>query len=176
MFAWAWVLGRGGRSVGVLAGLGATIKLVPGALIFWSDRSTFSRVVVTTLLVAAGLALLTLPFVGIHSWADYIKALSFSEPACAVDSMTNSVACDLKPFLGITGAKLAGIVLALVAGGLAVLVRSPLLSFALVALAWLAPVTDLHYHYYLVAYVVAVVAVARWLARRRQRVQSSAIG
>jgi hypothetical protein len=175
MFAWCWVIGRGRPPIGILAGLGATIKLVPGTLVFWSTPRTFSRVLLATLLAGAVLALVTLPLVGIGSWADYVKALSFSEPACAVDSTPNSVACILKPALGIGGAKLAGIALALLAGGLAVIVRSPLVSFALVAIAWLAPVTDLHFHYYLVVYVVAVVAGATWLGERRQSAASSPI-
>lgn len=168
LFAWAWVIGRGEATIGFLSGLGGTIKLVPGTLLFWSTPQTFLRVLATTLAVGVALALVTLPLVGVDSWRDYATALSFSEPACAVDSTPVSIACTLKPFLGIGGAKLAGIAVALLAGVLAVIARPPLLSFALVAIAWLAPVTDLHFHYYLVAYVVAVVAGATWLARRRQ--------
>lgn len=175
LFAWCWVIGRGRTPIGFLSALGATIKLVPGTLIFWSNRQTFPRVLLTTLTVGIALVVLTLPLVGIESWVDYMKALSLSEPACAVDSTPNSIACVLKPVLGIGGAKLAGIAIALLAGGLALIVRSPLISFALVALAWLAPVTDLHFHYYLVVYVVVVVACATWLRRRREPVLSSAI-
>ena len=167
LFAWSWVIGRGKTLGGALAGLGATIKLVPGALIFWATPGTFLRVIGAELAVGIALAILTLPLVGIQSWSDYLRALSLSEPACAVDSTPNSVACMLKPALGIAGAKLAGIVIAALAGVLAVVVRSSLVSFALIAVAWLAPVTDLHFHYYLVAYVVAVVAIARWVGRRR---------
>jgi hypothetical protein len=168
LFAWSWVIGRGRTSIGTLTALGATIKLVPGALLFWSTPRSFVRVLLAALAVGAALAVLTLPLVGIQSWLDYLKALSFSEPACAVDGTPNSVACILKPALGIGGAKLAGIVIALVAGGLAVVVRWPVLSFALVAIAWLAPVTDLHFHYYLVLYVAGVVACASWLGGRRK--------
>jgi hypothetical protein len=175
LFAWCWVIGRGTTASGSLSGLGATIKLVPGTLIFWSTPRTFLRVVLASLAVGVALAVLTLPLVGIDSWLDYLKALSYSEPACAVDSTPVSIACILKPIVGIGASKLAGIALALLAGALAVMVRSPLVSFALVALAWLAPVTDLHFHYYLVIYVVIVVAGARWLGRIRQRSQSSPI-
>jgi hypothetical protein len=175
VFAWAWVIGRGQPSIGALAGLGATIKLVPGTLVFWSTPRTFGRTVATTLGVGAALAVLTLPIVGIDAWLDYRTALSLSEPACAVDSTPVSVACMLKPLVGIGAAKLGGIAIALLAGGAAVLVRPPLISFALVAVAWLAPVTDLHFHYYLVVYVVLVVACARWLARLRQPAPGSAI-
>ncbi len=175
LFAWCWVVGRGRTPIGLLSGLGATIKLIPGSLIFWATPRTFPRVLITALAVGLALAVLTLPFVGIDSWVDYVKALSYSEPACAVDSTPNSIACILKPVVGIGASKLAGIALALVAGGLAVVVRSPLISFALVALAWLAPVTDLHFHYYLVVYVVAVVACATWLGRRRGPAPSSPI-
>jgi hypothetical protein len=173
LLAWCWVIGRGRTSVGVLAGLGGTIKLVPGMAIFWATRETFPRVLLTVLAVGGALFLLTLPLVGIQSWFDYAKALSLSVPACGVDPPT-SIACNLQPFLGVGAAKLAGIALALVAGGLAVLARQPLLAFALVVIAWLSPVTDLHYHYLLVVYVLAVVTVATWLRRRRRPASASA--
>ena len=166
LLAWCWVIGRGRTPIGVHAGVGATIKLVPGALLFWSTRQTFLRVLLTTLGVGVALLVLTLPLVGIQSWFDYVRALSYSEPACGVDFPT-SLACTLQPILGIGTAKVAGIVTALVAGGLAIVARSPLVSFALVVVAWLAPVTDLHFHYLLVVYVLAVVAVARWLGGRQ---------
>ena len=73
----------------------------------------------------------------------------------------------LQPVLGIGTAKMAGIALAVTAGVLAVIVTPRLLSFALVVVAWLAPVTDLHFHYLLVVYVLAVAAYAVWLRRRR---------
>ena len=86
--------------------------------------------------------------------------------ACGVDFPT-SIACTLQPVLGIGTAKMAGIALAVTAGVLAVIVTPRLLSFALVVVAWLAPVTDLHFHYLLVVYVLAVAAYAVWLRRRR---------
>jgi hypothetical protein len=168
VLAWGWVIGRGGTSIGALAALGGTIKLVPGTMLFWSTRETFPRVLVAVLAVAGALFLLTLPFVGIQSWFDYARALSYSEPACGVEFPT-SIACNLQPLLGIGAAKLAGIALALGAGALAVFVRSDLISFALVVVAWLAPVTDLHFHYLLVVYVLIVVAYCTWLRRRRAR-------
>lgn len=173
LLAWCWVIGRGRPSVGVLAGLGGTVKLVPGMAVFWATRETFPRVVLTVLAVGGALAVLTLPLVGIQSWFDYATALSYSVPACGVEPPT-SIACNVEPFLGSGPAKLAGIILALVAGGLAVLARQPLLAFALVVIAWLSPVTDLHYHYLLVVYVLAVVTAATWLRRRRGPASTSA--
>ena len=174
LLAWCWVIGRGRTPIGFLSGLGATIKLVPGAVVFWSTRETFPRVLLTVLAVGVSLFVLTLPVVGLESWVDYRHALSFSEPACGVEFPT-SLACNLQPIVGIGTAKLAGIALALVAGGMAVLVRSPLISFALVVVAWLAPVTDLHFHYLLVVYVLAVVACATWLRGRRDRHTASLV-
>ncbi len=162
--AWAWVIGRGRVPVGAFAGLGATIKLVPGAMIFWSTPRSFPRVLAGAAAVAGALFVLTLPLVGLASWTDYVTALSLSEPACGVD-VPVSLACVLKSIIGIGPAKLAGVLLALVAGIAAVFVRAPLASFGLVVVAWLAPVTDLHFHYLLVTYVLAVIAGARWLQR-----------
>ena len=168
VLAWAWVIGRRRQAVGAVSGFGATIKLVPGALIFWSTPRSFLRVLLTAAAVAAILFVLTLPLVGLGSWADYAKALALSEPACGVD-VPVSLACVLKPILGVSLAKLAGILLAVAAGIGAVLVRSSLVSFGLVVVAWLAPVTDLHFHYLLVVYVLAVVTGAQWLERRSTR-------
>ena len=166
--AWAWVIGRGRLPVGAFVGLGATIKLVPGALVFWSTPRTFPRVLAAAAAVAGALFVLTLPLVGLASWADYVTALSLSEPACGVD-VPVSLACVLKPIIGIGPAKLAGMLLALVAGVAALFVRAPFASFGLVVIAWLAPVTDLHFHYLLVVYVLAVIAGARWLQRLSTR-------
>lgn len=168
VLAWCWVIGRGGPLIGVLAGLGASIKLVPGVLVFWSTPRTFPRVVLTALAVGLALFVLTLPLVGVQSWVDYAKALSYSEPACGVGVFPTSVACIVQPVVGVGAAKLTGIALALVAGSLAVVARSPLISFALVVFAWLAPVTDLHSHYLLVVYVLAVTACATLLGGRRR--------
>ena len=165
LFAWAWVLGRGRAGVGLFAGIGATIKLVPGVLVFWSDRRDLSRVVTVTAAVAAGLFLVTLPFVGVGSWLDYARALSLSQPACGAEPPV-SLACVLQPVVGVAVAKLAGIAVAIVAGIFAVMTRSSLIAFGLLAIAWLAPVTDLHFHYLLVVYVWFVVAGAHWLGRR----------
>lgn len=168
LLAWCWVIGRGRTPIGALAALGGTVKLVPGSVVFWANRETFPRGLVTALAVAAALAVITLPVVGIQSWLDYARALSYSEPACGVEFPV-SLACVLKPLIDIGPAKLAGIALALAAGSLAVLARSQVVAFALVVAAWLAPVTDLHHHYLLVVYVLAVAACATWVRARRDR-------
>jgi hypothetical protein len=141
--------------------------------VFWSTRRTFLRVLLTALAVGVALFVVTLPIVGIQSWVDYAKALSYSQPACGLGSFPPSVACTLQPIVGIGAAKLAGIALALVVGGTAVVARSPLISFALVVLAWLAPVTDLHSHYLLVIYVLAVTTCATLLGGRRRTAAAS---
>ncbi len=170
VFAWCWVIGRGRTSVGALAGLAATIKVVPGVLVFWSTPRTFLRAAGAAIVVAVGLFVVTLPIVGVHAWADYVRALSYSQPACGENSFwfPPSVACIFEPLVGVGAAKLAGIVLAFVAGGLAVASRRPLLSFALITFAWLAPVTDLHAHYLLVVEVLIVTVCASWLGARRR--------
>jgi hypothetical protein len=165
LFAWAWVLGRGRAGVGLFAGIGATVKLVPGVLVFWADRRDVARVFTVTAAVAVGLFLVTLPLVGWSSWLDYARALSLSQPACGAEPPV-SLACVLQPLVGVALAKLAGIAIAIVAGIVAVLTRPPLVAFGLLAIAWLAPVTDLHFHYLLVVYVWFVVAGAHWLGRR----------
>ena len=46
---------------------------------------TFLRVVLAALAVGGALFVLTLPLVGIQSWFDYAKALSYSIPACGAE-------------------------------------------------------------------------------------------
>jgi hypothetical protein len=169
LFAWSWVIGRGRVATGVLAGIGATIKLVPGALTFWSERADFPRVLAVTAATLAALAFLTLPAVGVQAWADYVRALSLSVPACGSEPPV-SLACLIEPWLGVSLAKSAGIVVAIAAGLAAVVVRPKLLAFGLVAIAWLAPVTDLHYHYLLVGYAWLVAAFTRVLTARARSV------
>lgn len=176
VFAWSWALGRERASVGILAGVGATIKLVPAVIVFWSTPASFPRAVLTAVAVGLALAVVTLPIVGIQSWIDYVKALSFSQPACGENSFwfPPSVACSLQPIVGVGAAKLGGILLAAIAGMLAMGTRSSVVSFALLTFAWLAPVTDLHAHYLLVVYVLVVVVAASWLGRRRRKAAATA--
>jgi hypothetical protein len=69
--------------------------------------------------------------------------------------------------LGPGPAKAAGTAVAVAAFLGAWLVRPPLLAYALVGIAWLAPVTDMQWHYLLIPYVFLVVAVAHVFAQRR---------
>ena len=157
VLAWGWVIGRGRAGIGLLAGLGATIKLVPGTMIFWSTPKTFARVLVTAMATGGALFVLTLPLVGIDAWFDYVRALSYSEPACGVDFPT-SIACTLQPVPGI-GPRENGRDRAHGHGRCPGRDRhsAPSLVRAVVV-AWLAPATDLHFHYLLVVYVLAVAA------------------
>ena len=76
--------------------------------------------------------------------------------------------CALQPLLGTGVAKLAAIAL----GGLVLIAalrtRSDRLAFVLFGVAMLVPVPDMHPHYWLIAYVAAVVLIGGLLASRRR--------
>ena len=170
VLAWAWVLGRSRRTLGPIAGLAATIKIVPGFLVFWSDRQRFLRTVAGALAVAIGLTIATLPFTGIGSWTDMFTALSNAQPICSGGVIHPSVACYFTPLVGPTAAKFLGILIGVVFGSAAVLTANPLYAFTLVCLASLAPVADWHSHTFIVLYVLLVVAVARTAGMRATKI------
>ena len=172
VLAWAWVLGRSQRALGPISGLTATIKIVPGFLVFWSDRERFLRTAAGALAVAIGLTIVTLPFTGIGPWMDMFKALSNSQPICSGGGIHPSTACFFTPLVGSTMAKFLGILTGVVFGSAAVLTPNPLYAFTLVCLASLAPVADWHSHTFIVLYVLLVVAIARTAGMRAARVDA----
>ncbi|MBI3749170.1 MAG: DUF2029 domain-containing protein [Chloroflexi bacterium] len=168
VLAWCWVIGRGRGSIALVAALGATVKSIPGVLVFWSTPRTFPRVAIGTAVTGVLLFLVSLPFVGLQSWFDYGLALSNAQPSCHEDTFIPSAACLLQPVFGVGVAKLSGIVFAVVLGGFALVSRSSIVAFALVTFALLAPVTDFHPHYLLMLYVLIVVAGVSWIGGRRR--------
>ena len=53
LFAWAWVLGRGARPIGVLAALGGVFKLHPFALAGWTRPAEARRTIGIAIAVAS---------------------------------------------------------------------------------------------------------------------------
>ena len=166
--AWAWVIGRSSPGVGVLAGVGAMVKVVPGALVFWSDRRSFVRTAAVAVAVAVVIGVVTLPITGIHAWFDFTTALGNSQPNCSGEGVHASLACLIQPALG-PAARSAVIAIALVAGVAAVLSRTPTVSFVLMVAASVLPATDGHTHSLLVLYVLLLVLLAHVFAERSRR-------
>ena len=166
MLAWLWVI-RADRLTAALAGLGAVLKIFPGLLAAWSLR----RAGWLAFGVAAGTALvvivLTLPMVGAASWIDFGLSLRNAQPECSAQSV--SIACLLDGPLSPAAARLVGIVVSLILVAVVIRARSEFVAYAALAGALLAPVVDMHPHYWLIVWVVAFVGVARVAGRRRRR-------
>jgi hypothetical protein len=142
----------------------AVAKIFPGTLVFWTTPPKLARSVLTAGLICVAWFIITLPFVGLGSWVDFSKALGNAQPSC---NYGPSVSCVLQPALGVSLAKLAALAVAGALGLGAVFVRSDFVAFTLIALAWIAPVSDLSNYSLMPLFVVWVVAFA--IAMRRLR-------
>jgi hypothetical protein len=168
LFAWAWAIGRGrSPALGALLGL---LKLAPGALVAWTDRTRFVRSVAAAAAVVALVGLTTLPIVGVQSWLDYAAAVGNAMPRC---EMTNAgavpVSCALASVAGPIGLRLAILLAAALAIG-SVLVRGDLAAFGLVVAASVTPLAEMHLHVWLFPIVFLAIAGFRllaWAERRR---------
>jgi hypothetical protein len=87
-----------------------------------------------------------------------------AQPMC---SWGPTVSCVLQPALGVSLAKVAAFGLAGALGLGAVFVRSDLIAFTMIALAWIVPVTDLSNYSLMPLFVVWVVAFAIGVRRLR---------
>ncbi len=161
--AWSWAVGRE-RTPAVAVAIIGVAKIFPAILVCWTTPSRFLRSVLTAALIAAGWLLVTLPFVGPTSWFDFLRALGNAQPMC---SYGPSVSCVLQPALGVSMAKLAALVIAGALGLGAVFVRTDLVAFTMIAVAWIVPVSDLSNYSVLPLFVVWVVVFAVGMRRLR---------
>jgi hypothetical protein len=166
LFAWAWVIGRSKPIQGVLAGGAAVIKVVPGALVFWSDRRTFVRAAIIAAATAAAISVAALPLTGVHAWSDFLTALRDSQPNCSGQGVHASLACLIAPLTSPDAARWIVLGIALAAGIGALFATTDTVAFALVVLASVAPATDGHSHSLLVLFVLLVVLCACVVGRR----------
>ena len=166
VLAWLWVI-RADRLSAALAGLGAVLKIFPGLFAAWPARRDGWRAFGVAAGTSLGVILLTLPLLGVDAWADFGAALRNAQPECSAQGF--SIACGLEGPLGSSAARLLGIGTSLVLAAVAVRSHSGFVAYAALAGAMLAPVVDMHPHYWLIAWVVAFVGVVRVVGRRRRR-------
>ena len=158
-----------------MAGVGAVVKIVPGALVFWSDRQTFVRTGAVALAVAMLISVVTLPLTGFHAWTDFMTALGNSQPNCSGPGLHASLACAIEPLTGLGAARSLAVAIALAAGIGAVLTRTSTVAFALVVAASVFPATDGHSHSLLVLYVLLVILSAHLVGVRSRRTGAAAV-
>jgi glycosyl transferase family 87 len=166
VLAWLWVM-RADRVSAALAGVGAILKIFPGLLAAWPFRRAGWRAIGLAAATALGVLLVTLPLVGVASWVDFGRALMNAQPECSAQSV--SIACALDGPLPPAAARLGGIGVSLILVAVVMRARSEFVAYAALAGALLAPVVDMHPHYWLIVWVVAFVGVARIVGRRRPR-------
>lgn len=152
-----WIaVGARARWTGVLGGLGAVVKLFPGATALATSGDKL-RSVAIAVAISLSLVLVTLPLVGIGAWVDFVKALTSATPDCT--GFNSSIACNLAPSIGYGPGSVVGIAV----GGLAALaltvVRQPFMMAGLAAIAVMAPANNLHYHYWTIFYVLVIASI-----------------
>ena len=163
ILAWAWAIGRERTPPAAIAVI-AVAKMFPAVLVCWTTPSRFLRSAATATLIAGAWILVTLPFVGVGSWIDFVHAIGNSQPMC---SYGPSVACVLQPALGVSLAKVAALVLTGALSLGAVVVRRDLVAFTMIAVAWITPVSDLSNYSMLPLFVVWIVVFAIGVRRLR---------
>lgn len=169
LLAWTWTLGPGSRAVMSFAVVGASLKLFPALLAFWSVRGLGWRAIAIGVAGGGAILVLSVVVLGGDYWVEYLAALTNAVPEC--EAVPPSLTCTLEPTLGTTGARLAAGAAAIGLGLAASLVRSRTVGFVLLTIALLAPVADLWVHYRLFAFVALWVVLNVTLARlRRQQV------
>ncbi len=67
---------RGENAAGALIGIATAIKVFPALLIVWLLLTRRFRAALVALAVILGVALATLPFVGLAGWADYLRVVT----------------------------------------------------------------------------------------------------
>jgi hypothetical protein len=139
-----------------IAGVMAVVKVFPLAL-----SAPFGvRAIALAGLVGATVCLVTLPLVGVDSWTTYISAIGRVEPVCFVPDLANySISCYVSP--------IGGLVVAAVALGVAVVARRTMIGWTAVVVAIMAPASEMHLHYFGLAYVLVWIVTAEWLKLRR---------
>lgn len=160
--AWAWA--APGRWIGPVSGVLAVLRVFPGSLGVQRVRATGWRGLIVPVGTAAAIVLLTLPIVGLGAWHDYVVAVGNAVPQCTKE--VNSLACALDTATGPASAKVLVLLLTgfLLVGSL--VARSPLVSYALVAFAWVVPMPDLSPNYLLAPLLPLYVLAARAYGRR----------
>ncbi|MCV0404495.1 MAG: DUF2029 domain-containing protein [Chloroflexi bacterium] len=166
LLAWAWASDAHGRLV-TAAGVGSIMKIFPGLVAVWPARQVGVRAIFWAIAVALAVAVASVPLVGANAWSDFAAALANARPECSPQSL--SIGCGLAGLVGPSAAQLTGIVFALVLVLAVLLVRSRFAAYVALGGAMLAPVVDMHPHYWLFAWTVAYVGVVRIVGRRARR-------
>jgi hypothetical protein len=166
----AWIsTGVDWRFAGLAGGLSGVIKVFPAVLALAVPKEK-TKSVGLAVGIAAAIALITLPVVGVASWSEFVRALTGATPDCSTSNY--SIACVVGPTIGMA----AGSIIGIVVGGIAALamcvVRRPYWLAVLSAVGIMAPANNLHLHYWTIAYVLLIATLAEVTLLQRNRVDT----
>jgi Glycosyltransferase family 87 len=170
LFAWAWAIRGQPRLTGLVAGIGALVKLHPIALLALASPQSRVRTALAAVVVIALATIVSLPIVGLTAWGDYLTALANVRPLCGVGS--NVLTCALEPVVG-PMARVGVLLIAALIVLVALAARNDLLRFALLVLAIFVPLPEMFPHTLLYADVLLFATVCfayAHLARRSEHV------
>jgi hypothetical protein len=157
------------RVVGAVAGVGTLVKLQPALLFGWALLTRRVTAVGAGALVVAGVVVVTLPFVGVGAWADYVQTIGrVSAPVTTPHSMTiGAVAYQSGASAAVANVLQVGAMVVTVAfWAYACLRRSPGVGFltTVVASQLLSPLVWDHYAVLLLLPVAWLLEDRRWWA------------
>ncbi len=171
LYAWCWALGRSKSRIGLFVGIAAMLKIYPIILLLWPTGRSRPRSVILAAGAMVGLVALSLPWLGVGAWPEFLTAFSNAELSCGGSRF--SLQCLLEPSLGLTAAKAVALGLAVILMIAAARTTQDRLAFVLLGAAMLVAVPDMHPHYWLIAYVALMVVLAG-AARQRLTVDAAA--
>jgi hypothetical protein len=167
-----WIaVGLSGRVAGVAGGLGVIVKVFVGVAALASRDKL--RPALLAAGVASALVVVTLPLVGATAWTDFVHAMSNAVPFCQPTNF--SIACRLAPIVGEQAAIYVGIAIGALAALTLLVSTRPLTMAVLTAVVVMAPALDMHWHYWTIAFVIAVAAVAERYRRKNSVVRPTTV-
>lgn len=162
-----WIaLGARPTYLGVSGAAGALTKVFPAVLAAATPAGKLRSIGIAIGISMAAVAV-TLPIVGFGAWQDFSQALSGAVPDCYGENL--SLACSLRFTGGVGAGTAAGIAVGVLATMGLLIVRDTFWLAVLSAVAVIAPVTNLHLHYWLVIPVLLLAGVVKWRRLRGGR-------
>jgi len=150
LFVLAWVGiersdGAGAYGAGVAIGVATIIKVFPGVLILWLLLTRRFRAAIAAIVTMAVLAALTLPWVGVGAWLDYVLVLANIGPPVDIWSSISPTTV-LSELTGFTIARVAVLAVGLFLIAWAALRRPAPTSFAIALMVSILIVPTLYPH------------------------------
>jgi hypothetical protein len=145
------------RSAWAIAAVLTSIKLFPAVLLVWVLRERGWREVGWSAALMLAIAAFTLPITGTGAWPAFIEAIRNGEPNCIY--WPDSAVCTLSPWIGTEIAQAIALLAAAIIAGVALLIHSRSVAFAMLCVAVLVALPDLNWPYWLFLLLAVLVVV-----------------